>query len=166
MSLQESLGGQIRAALAMLRQCIERCPDDVWAAGNHPRAFWRIAYHSLYFTHLYAMPTEADFVAWDKDQEQARILWDDDEDEIPPREVTYSQSEIIEYLDFIDMNMQAWIDKVDFDSVETGFSWYQKQNKMDHMLLNLRHFSIHIGQLQELLYTSGIVLDWVSVPNA
>lgn len=32
----------------MLRDCVARCPDDLWSRGAHPRTFWRIAYHATY----------------------------------------------------------------------------------------------------------------------
>ncbi len=145
----------------MLRQSIERCPDDVWAAGAHPRTFWRVTYHTLYYTHLYLMPKLEDFKEWDQHQNQAKILWDDDEDGIPPMEVTYTQADMLEYLDQIDGNLAAWLDAIDFDSPESGFYWY-KIPKLDHQILNVRHLGVHVGQLQELLYAQDIDLDWVS----
>lgn len=160
MELSRALEGQYRAGLAMLRQCIERCPDAAWAAGDHPRSFWRIAYHAIYYTHLYLMPEEKDFEPWEKDQPHARILWDDDEAGVPPVETTYSQSEMLDYLTLVESNLKPWIEKIDFEAPTSGFSWY-KIPKLDHQLVNLRHLGIHIGQLQELLFARGIDLDWV-----
>lgn len=163
MELKAALVGQFRATLAMLRECIEKCPDAMWAAGEHPRTFWRIAYHTLYFTHMYLMPKREDFVPWEKHQNQGYILWDDDEDGMPPVETTYSQVELLGYLDFMMENIDEWVQALDLESPESGFSWY-KIPKLDHMLLNLRHLGIHVGQLEELIYATGTVkeLEWIT----
>jgi hypothetical protein len=45
-SLRAILKSQYRAALAMLGQALERCPDDLWAHDSHPNPFWHVAYHA------------------------------------------------------------------------------------------------------------------------
>lgn len=162
MEVQRALKGQYGAGLAMLRECIQLCPDDLWASGVHPRTFWRIAYHALFYTHLYLMPTEKAFVAWEKHHDQARILWDDDEEGVPPQETTYTQKDLLEYLDFIHTSMPNWVDALDLNAPTSGFSWYRIP-KLDHQFVNLRHLGIHVGQLQELLYAHGIEPGWVGI---
>jgi hypothetical protein len=161
MGLKPALKGQYHAGLAMLRQCIDRCPDDLWPAGEHPREFWRIAYHVLYFTHLYLMTGEHAFVAWEKHEDQAHNVYGSEEDGIPSREATYTRAEVLDYLDMIDRNVDGWVDAIDLTSQSSGFSWY-KIPKLDHQLLSVRHLGVHTGQLQELLYARGVDLDWVS----
>ncbi len=145
----------------MLRECIELCPDDLWEAGEHPRTFWRIAYHALYYAHLYSMKDEAAFHPWEKHQDQARTLWDDDEDGVPPWETTYSRAEMLQYLGWVQENVSGWLDDVDLASLDSGFSWYSIP-KLDHMILNVRHLQGHVGQLSELLMSRGIEASWVS----
>jgi hypothetical protein len=53
------------------------------------------------------------------------------------------------------------LDAIDLEAETSGFHWYNIA-KLDHILLNLRHLGIHVGQLQELLYADGIDLDWIS----
>ena len=161
MDLRSALEGQYRAGLTMLRECIEKCPDDLWAAGKHPRTTWRIAYHTLFYTHLYLAPTYEDFEPWAKHQAQGRILWDDDEDGVPPDETTYTQAEMLEYQKHVEDNLSGWLGKINLESDNSGFDWYPIP-KIDHQLVNIRHLGTHIGQLQEQLYARGIDLDWVS----
>jgi hypothetical protein len=161
MELQAALKGQYKAGLAMLRECIERCPDAVWTAGQHPRTFWRIAYHALFYTHFYLMPTMEDLVPWEKHVPHARILWDDDEDGMPPTDVFYSREELLGYLDMAVTNVDGWVDALDLAAETSGFDWYQIP-KLDHQLVNIRHLGVHVGQLQELLYAEGVELDWIS----
>jgi len=165
MQLRDALKGQYRAGLEMLAQSVERCPDDVWAAGPHPRTFWRIAYHTVYYTHLYLMPKISAFQPWDRHCEHATVLWDDDESGMPPVQTTYSQGEMLDYIRLVTQNLDEWVDALDLESSQSGFPWYPIP-KLDHQLLNLRHLGVHAGQLQERLYEQGIDLDWISKPPA
>ena len=65
MDVRAALKCQYHAALAMLKQVIEPCPDDLWAGEDYPISFWRVAYHTLFFTHLYLQPNEKAFRPWD-----------------------------------------------------------------------------------------------------
>lgn len=185
MDVQTALKGQYKAGLAMLRDCIVKCPDDLWAAGAtsepHPlapsdheagpdrwrqerqaRAFWRIAYHTLFYTHLYAVPTVKDHVPWHKHQEQAKEIWIGPDEEVPPIETTYSQAEVLEYLDWIVENIDGWVDALDLSSPTCGVPWYDPFPMLDHQVLNIRHIGTHVGQLSERLLEAGIDTDWVS----
>src|ERR1051325_11462885 len=62
------LKSQYHAALAMLREAVERCPADEWSNADHTNAFWQVAYHTLYFTHLYLQPNLAAFRSWERQQ--------------------------------------------------------------------------------------------------
>src|SRR5690242_11533301 len=53
------LKNQYHAALAMLREGVERCPAEEWSDTRHKNAFWQLAYHTLFFTHLYLQQNEA-----------------------------------------------------------------------------------------------------------
>ena len=43
---------QFHAAIDMLANAIEACPDSVWS-GQEPRPFWYLAFHVLFFLDLY-----------------------------------------------------------------------------------------------------------------
>jgi hypothetical protein len=165
MAIREALTGQYRAGLAMLRETIERCPDDLWEAGEHPRATWRIAYHALFYTHLYLMPDEEAFRPWPRDEWHAPILevadLGKDPARVPPRETTYRQADVLEYLDWLDGEVEGMVNALDLDSPESGFSWYAIP-KLDHQMLNVRHLQGHVGQMSELLLARGIDTDWVT----
>ena len=147
MDVRTALKGQYKAGLAMLRDCIAKCPDDIWAAGmplitpdpggrtneeREARTFWRVAYHALFYTHLYAMPREEDFVAWERHDDLASNIWIGPDEPIPPKETTYSQADLLGYLDWMVTQVDAWVDAVDLDSQESGFHWYKDFPKLDH----------------------------------
>ena len=48
------LKAQYRMALKMLDHAIDKCPDSLWlSAEGHGAAYWRLAFHTLFFTHFY-----------------------------------------------------------------------------------------------------------------
>lgn len=144
----------------MLGECIRLCPPDLWRAGKQPRATWRIAYHALFYTHLYLMPTSNDFEPWERGCWHGPVLWEDEEEDTPPVETPYEPSDLMEYLQLIDQNLEGWIAALDLDASESGFDWYPIP-KLDHVLVCLRHLGIHTGQMQELLYAQGVEPRWV-----
>ena len=74
MGAKETIKSQYYASLEMLRQAIETCPEALWHGPEHQSPFWQIAYHALFYTHLYLQPTEKDFIPWEKHAEGTRSL--------------------------------------------------------------------------------------------
>ena len=64
-ALRSALKSQYHAALAMLRFAIEQCPDELWAGGGYINPTWRVAYHTLFYTHFYLQPTANDLTPWE-----------------------------------------------------------------------------------------------------
>ena len=93
------LKSQYHAALAMLREAVERCPADEWSNADHNNAFWQVAYHTLFFTHLYLQRDEAAFQRW------AQHRGPDDGIEGDP----YTQAQVLEYVpSAIASSMMQW----------------------------------------------------------
>ncbi|MBV6491483.1 MAG: DinB family protein [Fimbriimonadaceae bacterium] len=182
MPIRSALKEQYHAALAMMEDCVAKCPDDLWTAPSRSdpyedapgrcctRSFWRIAFHGIYFTHLYMGQSVEDFEPptnllmgvredfkglWDKS-------WDLDPFEIPEGVEPVSREEMIQYLRWVDSRVDPTLDGLDLDSQESGIPWYKKFPKLNHELLTLRHLQGHVGQLSELLMAREIDSDWVS----
>src|SRR6186997_324293 len=66
--LRYALKSQYHAALAMLGKAIEQCPEELWTGDAYLNPFWRIAYHALFYTHLYIQPNEESFRPWERHQ--------------------------------------------------------------------------------------------------
>ena len=58
MSTKEVIKSQYHASLEMLKQTIAKCPDSLWNHPDHSGKFWHIAYHVIFYTHLYLSPKE------------------------------------------------------------------------------------------------------------
>lgn len=169
--LRQALKEQYHAGLTMLAECVEKCPDDLWVSGTPPRTFCRIAWHTAYFTHNNLVQDEADFnrsaADWPEVIQTALGVSETQKAvDVEPYELQgeiapLSQSEIRNYLAYIDALIDTTIDSLDLDATETGFSWYPNMSKMSNELMNLRHIQGHVGQLSELLMARDIDIDWV-----
>jgi hypothetical protein len=66
MDYLQIIRSQYLATLEMLKEAIEKCPDPMWDDSTDKNRFWHVAYHALFYTHLYLQPTEQDFKPWAK----------------------------------------------------------------------------------------------------
>jgi hypothetical protein len=152
----------------MLRQAIEPCPDDLWTGGDHPNQFWHIAYHVLFYTHLYLQPHEKDFAAWEHHREEYQFLgplpW-------PPHDLPaigepYTRDQILEYWRICDALVDDTVKRLDLSAKDCGFWWYDVP-KLEHQLVNLRHLQHHAAQLADRLRRAADRgVPWVSTATA
>jgi len=150
------LKSQYHAALAMLRDAIERCPDAEWLSRDHKNAFWQLAYHVLFFAHLYLQQNETTFVLWSQHH------GDDDGTRGEP----YSKAQVLEYWSFVDHAVDGAVDLLDLESPESGFSWY-KMAKLEHQLVSIRHIQHHSAQLADRLRSAADTgIKWVGSGSA
>ena len=57
---------QYRAVLEMLKQTIIQCPESLWNTIDTGTPFWQIAYHAIFYTHLYIQDSQQTFTPWSK----------------------------------------------------------------------------------------------------
>lgn len=163
MDMHLPLKSQYHAALAMLKQAIDQCPDEIWAARGHPSQFWQVAYHTIFFTHLYLQPDEKAFRPWEFAREEYQCLetlpWPPHR---PPKlGEPYTKAQVLEYWQACDAMIDAGVDRLDLEADECGFSWYTMP-KLDHQLMNIRHIQHHAGELAgRIRSANGEPLDWV-----
>ncbi|MEZ4861327.1 MAG: DinB family protein [Caldilineaceae bacterium] len=157
---------QYQAALKMLEQAVNQCPDALW---NHPddkAKFWHVAYHALFYTHLYLANTGADFVPWTKHREEYNFMgplpW-------PPHRVPeigepYTRAEILEYVVFCQHSVDQQTQTLDL-SAPSGFDWLP-MNKFELQIYSMRHLQQHTGELMERLGSKAdISVDWIGTAN-
>lgn len=172
MELQQAFKEQYHAGLAMLAECVEKCPDEMWLEGERPRTFWCIAWHAAYFTYNYLVQNEEAFNASAADWPLAvrtalgvsdtQKAIDVEPYELPEGVTPLTQREVNEYIAYIHGLIDATVDSLDLNSPETGFSWYPNMTKLSHELMNLRHLQGHVGQLSERLMARGIAIGWIA----
>jgi len=160
-SIQSVLKSQYHAALKTLRLTIEQCPDAMWAdKADGAAAYWRAAYHTLFFAHLYLSADEQAFVPWARHRQQAVDLAEgnnSDYADITP----YTRAEMMEYWRFCDAMIDAGVDALDLSAPTCGFSWYTV-GKLEHQFVNIRHIQHHAASLSSRLrLKAGILIAWV-----
>lgn len=172
--IRAALKEQFHAGLAMLADCAEKCPDDLWSEARSDRDgervifrdFWRIAFHTVYFTHLYLGQNEDAFQPWPDRRPGEEGMWQKPWDlepfELPGGTEPYSRQDTLNYIAWLRTIIDPTIDSLDLDSEQTGFPWYRNMTKLSHELMTLRHLQGHVGQLSELLMLRGIDTDWIS----
>ena len=74
MDYSEIIISQYQAALEMLKQTIAKCPEPVWNSPDDKTKFWHIAYHALFYTHLYLQDSEQTFIPWSKHRKEYQFL--------------------------------------------------------------------------------------------
>ena len=158
MSVKKTIKSQYYASLEMLKHAIEECPESLWSGPEYKNEFWHIAYHVLYYAHLYLQPSEEDFIPWEKHVERHRTLGSTGEklDAAEP----YSKDEVLAYLELCHEQAEEQVTAMDL-TAESGFYWLPF-NKLELQFYNIRHLQQHTGELCERLGANGdIEVAWV-----
>ncbi len=158
----QHIASQYRAALAMLKQAIQACPEDLWLSTDCHNRFWHIAYHALFYLHLYAHRCEADFRPWTRHKPDSQFLgprpWARNEARVIPQ--PYSKEDVLEFCEFCcaEVDVRVPADRLD---AESGFHWLPF-NRLELHFYNIRHIQHHQGQLADRLRNAaGIGVPWV-----
>jgi hypothetical protein len=163
MDLARTIVSQYQAALEMLRQSVDRCPEPMWDDPDDRMQFWRIAYHALFYTHLYLSDSEATFRPWARHRPEYHLLgptpW-------PPHEMPrigepYDKATVLEYVDYCRRYVDDQLPRLDLESSESGFDWLPF-GKLELQFYTIRHLQQHTGELMERLGSrAGVGVDWV-----
>ena len=118
---------QIRAALKMLRAAIEACPDSLWNREADHNRFWVLAYHALFFAHLYLFPSEETFEPWEEQIEGCphmgrQHLGDWSKLQAGDR---YTKSDVLAYCAYVDGLASDRVESTPFDA-PVAFPWLQQ----------------------------------------
>jgi hypothetical protein len=162
MNLKDIIKSQYHASLDMTRRAIERCPAEMWDDQARKNRFWHIAYHALFYTHLYLQPSEADFVPWEKSREDYQFMgalpWPPHDE--PEIDESYTQEELLEYQALIREGIDATVDSLDLHG-PSGFEWLPF-SKIELQFYSIRHLMQHTGELCERLGEEAKVeVDWI-----
>ena len=174
-ALRFAVKSQYHAALAMLRDAIDRCPGALWSSNDYENPFWRVVYHTLYSTHLYLQPRESAFRPWEYHQTGIQDMDDVpappdllDALELPHRPPQtgepYTQAQMLDYWGICDAMVDGAIDALDLLADHCGFSWHSGCPRAVHQIMSVRHIQHHTAQLSDRLRAaSGAGVDWVRV---
>jgi uncharacterized damage-inducible protein DinB len=144
---------QYKSSLKMLADSIKKCPDSLWNNEKYENTYWRIVYHTLFYTALYLEP--AGFTAWKKHKPDYNRLGTVTKDNKPIIiDAVYSKNEMLEYLVSIYNSCEDLMANTNPEE-QSGIEWLP-MNKKELHLYNIRHIQHHVGQLIERLRQNGI----------
>jgi hypothetical protein len=157
MDLYGTIQSQYQAALRMLGQAIAICPESLWDDDADRSRFYRVAYHALFYTHLYLQPTIADFVPWEGHKHGYESL---DPAQASQEAALFTKQELVAYHELCREQVRSQVPALDLDA-PSGFAWLPF-NKLELQFYNIRHLQHHTGQLCERLRTrADLGVDWV-----
>jgi hypothetical protein len=157
MSPVHVISSQYLAALRMLRQAIARCPEALWDDARDANRFWHVAFHTLFYTHLYLQPTVADFQSWAGHREGLNRFDARSEATRP-----YTQADLLAYCDVCERQVRDLVPQLDWEG-PSGFEWLPF-GKLELQVYSIRHIQQHTGELMERLGSrAGIHVDWVGL---
>jgi DinB superfamily len=155
----EALLSQYRASLAMLKQAIAECPEELWIAEEFRNRTWHVAYHTLFYAELYVHASEAEFAPWEKHYPACRLLGakaEELKDVVP-----YTREELLEYHARCAAAVEELTPKLPLE-MPSGFDWLPFTRLETH-IYNIGHIQHHTGQLAERLRVARDVgVRWVS----
>jgi hypothetical protein len=162
MDLPGTIRSQYLAALAMLEQAIVHCPESLWDSPDDTTRFWHVAYHALFYTHLYLQDTEASFTPWARHRAEYNFIGQLPWPPHAPPQIgePYDKAAIQEYLAFCRREVEQRVPHLDL-SAGSGFDWLPF-DKLELQFYTIRHIQQHAGELMERLGSrAGIELRWV-----
>ncbi|MBN2738978.1 MAG: hypothetical protein JXR70_18510 [Spirochaetales bacterium] len=163
MDINRSIISQYKAALTIVLDCIEKCPEGLWFDKSKGFPIWHLCYHGLFFTDLYLHKGKKDFSPWEKSRKNYERFESDPFDQsISIRiEQPYSRDEMREYCKYLYDKIDKKVPELDMKS-PSGFEWLPFSRLETH-LYNLRHLEHHAGQMVDRLRNHGKVeVKWVT----
>jgi uncharacterized damage-inducible protein DinB len=148
---------QFGAAMDMLENAINACPDEQW---DNASRFWYLAYHTAFWTDYYLSETPME-----KDYRPPKpfTLSEFEDGQLPER--VYTRAEVLHFLQHDRQRLQRQLqDTTAEELLEKRFtSEYKNFSLFELLLYNMRHVQHHAAQLNLLLRQGGATPpDWVS----
>ena len=136
----------------MLEAAVRACPDDAWDSAEQVNRFWQIAYHALFYVHLYLFRAAVEHRPWSGHRAGA--------EDIGRKVEPYTRESILEFLAFCRGHARRQIAALNLDA-ESGFPWLPF-GPVERLAYNLRHLQHHTGQLGERIrQTTGNGVPWL-----
>lgn len=141
------LTGQFLAALDMLENAMNACPERLWSVPAHGwQQYWYLVHHTLFWTDCYLADSAQAYVPPPpfglEELDPAGVM--------PPR--VYSRAELATWLERCRERCRVSIGSLtDENALEPAGFPHQRLNRLELLLDNLRHVQHHTAQLNLIL---------------
>ncbi|MHA2226466.1 MAG: DinB family protein [Candidatus Hodarchaeales archaeon] len=150
---------QYGAAIEMLEQVIQNCPEIVWNDRTSGPPFWQVAYHTMWYLDWYLGRSN-------EERETFKPMFNEKRfeklEKLP--EETLSREKIKTYLFDIKKKCKNRLEQLTLEELiqPSVFEWHGS-SILSSLIYNIRHVMLHIGALNSRLLRKGIKLEnWVS----
>ncbi len=142
---KEILWQQFGAAIDMLANAIEACPEELWSDRSRRPEFWYLAFHTAFLLDCYNSPGLAGFAP-----PPPFTLGELEEDVMPER--VYTKAELLAYVEHGRRKCRETIAALTEETARerAGFDWLGL-TRAEMLLYNLRHVQHHAAQLNLIL---------------
>ena len=155
--LKEIIAAQYEAALAMLNECIVKCPEEHWDGLIAKYPFWQVAYHVLCCVDCDLEVSEEAFKPR-ADLHPAGMA--DLNDEYPSRRFT--KEELVRYTAICLEKLQTKVAAETQATLEAPCGYSRRSfSHAELYLFSMRHVQHHTGQLSAFLRRVGVQTGWV-----
>jgi len=150
--------GQFERKWIMLKDAIEKCPDQYWNEAEDEWTFSWISFHIIETANFYSK-SNPDEMVWGK---KAGINYEDNtEEEIIERKSKITKIFLLDYSKEIEQRISNFLLTInDIDLLKSDdFPWFK--SIYEKLIYLLRHNSYHLGELALILRVSeGENLEW------
>jgi hypothetical protein len=154
---KSALWSQLGAAIDMLENAIDACPEELWGDRSRYPEFWYVVYHTLFFLDYYLSDSVDDFVP------PAPFNLDElDPAGVMPERV-YTREEMRGYLHHGRAKARSVVESLTDERAREPRRFSSQDSTLLELLLgNLRHVQHHAAQLNLILrQTVDSVPRWV-----
>lgn len=155
---------QFDAAFAMLNECVEKCPDELWHERVVELKFCQIAFHALFYADVYLGTTLESLYEQPFHAEYVNNFGDYEELEPRLPQATYEKSFVRAYMQHCRAKAMAVVGGETEGSLahRPGFDWLEFSRAEVHVC-NIRHIHHHAAQLSlHLRQQTGKGVEWQS----
>ncbi|HVZ93381.1 MAG TPA: DinB family protein [Phycisphaerales bacterium] len=158
--LKRIIGGQFEAALCMLNDCIEKCPESHWDSPIAKYPFWHVVYHTLCFVDVYLAPNDESWMPSTGEGGFHPAGRDELNEEYPSRRFT--RDEMRSYMRACrSLLLEAMNAETEASLVGPSGFPHLAITRAELHLYSIRHVQHHTGQLGASLRRLGVQLRWV-----
>jgi uncharacterized damage-inducible protein DinB len=157
-TFRQILWQQFGAAIQMLENAIQDCPEEVWSDQIDFLEYWYIAYHTLFWLDYYLSESPQAFTP-----HPPFTIEEANADEVLPERI-YSKTELLSYLQFAREKCRTRIFALTDETARHRFVLpHRSFSSLELHLYNMRHVQHHAAQLNLLLRQGGVQPPrWVS----
>jgi len=162
--LVHGLTSQLLAALYMLKDCIDRCPEKEWNESHNDYPFSQVVFHALFDCdyHLCDTPEELKEQVFHKKNKQSFADYGELEEQIPLH--LYERDFINQYYEYCRAKVTSVIEAKTYEELIIPNSDVRKNmTKLERYINTIRHTQHHAAQLGlRLQFITGKEMEWTS----